>query len=314
MRLRTAAFVAILTLSMAATQSFAVAWESAIQKVETASAEYFDYVREKGGDTWVGTAYNGYEYDRHLCAIVGRMLGLQKVIVALETMPYPPMDGSVEDHDLLVFATSLENWAIAARRAVDMDDAGRRNVWNLDCVGHLGISTQHYLGNLNPEAQFKFDGTTLYVYGAIDSGFFDRFKLALEAHGTATEVALGSGGGSVVDALLSGYEIRRRGLKTTIFGNCYSACPLVFMGGTERIVWASPDRLGFHQISLDGQPVPLDDEIYLLTIDYLKAMNIDAETVIAWMASAAPADMFEPPIEELCTPRVATWVQRVCGL
>ena len=295
------------------TPSLAVSWENAIKSVQQASSDYFEYVRDKGGDTWVGTAYNGFEYDRHQCAIIGRMLGLQDIIVKLETMPYPPMDGSVEDHDLLVFATSLDSWALAARRAIDMDDAGRRNVWNLDCVGHLGISTEYYLGNANPGAQFKFERTTLYVYGDIDAGFFDRFKLALAEHSSITEVALGSGGGSVVDALLAGYEIRNRGLETTIFGHCYSACPLVFMGGTERRLWASPDRLGFHMISRGGEAVPLDDEVYALTVRYLQAMNVDATTVITWMANASPAEMFEPPVEDLCAPRVATWVQRVCG-
>jgi hypothetical protein len=305
--------VSVFVLLIAAMPSLAVDWETAIKKVEEASSEYFDYVRDKGGSTWVGTAYNGYEYDRHQCAIIGRMLGLQEVIVELETMPHPPMDGSVEDQDLLVFATSLDSWVLAARRAVDMDDAGRRNVWNLDCVGHLGISNQHYIGNANPEAQFKFEGTTLYVYGDIDTGFFDRFKVMLEEHSTTTEIALGSGGGSVVDALLAGYEIRSRGLSTTIFGRCYSACPLVFMGGTERRLWSSPNRLGFHQISRSGEPVPLDEEIYSLTAQYLQAMNVDAKAVITWMTSASPDEMYEPPMDDLCTPRVATWVQRVCG-
>lgn len=304
---------AVVCFSAAVPSALAVEWDAAIRNVEKASRDYFEYVRNKGGDTWVGTAFNGYEYDRHQCAIVGRMLGLQDVIVELESMPYPPMDGSVEDHQLLIFAVSLDSWAIAAQRAVDMDDAGRRSVWNLDCVGHLGISTEHYIGNAKPEAQFRAEEGTLFVYGDIDFGFYERFKSALANATGITEIALGSGGGSVRDAILAGYEVRLQGLSTTIYGNCYSACPLVFMGGVERRIWASTSSLGFHQISRGQEAVPFDDDIYMVTVRYLKPMSIDPAVVITWMTSAAPADMYEPPVEDLCPPGVATWVQRVCG-
>lgn len=69
MRLLGIAVASLSMLLVAATPSLAINWETAIKKVDNSSSEYYDYVRDKGGDTWVGTAYNGFEY-RHLAAEV----------------------------------------------------------------------------------------------------------------------------------------------------------------------------------------------------------------------------------------------------
>jgi hypothetical protein len=312
---RNASFIAVWILAwfgFGASPAAAVDWETAIERVQQASEDYFEYASEVGGTSWAGTMYNGYEFDRHQCAIVGRMLGLQDVIVDLETMPYPPMDQTSDPHDLLVFSISLENWVLAARRALAMDDGQLRYTWNLDCVGALGISTAHYIENPNPNAQFRAEGDTLYVYGAIDFGFYDRFEEALRGHPLIRKVALGSGGGSVRDAILAGLEIRTLGLDTTIYGNCSSACPLVFMGGRNRVIWANSSRLGFHQVSRLGVAIPHDDDTYGRIAAYLNLMGIEANAVIRWMLAAPPEEMHIPPVAELCSPGAATWVQRVC--
>jgi len=310
-------YVIALLLSLVwatASLSQGVSWETAIQRVEQSSKEYFDYAVEVGGTSWAGTAYNGYQFDRHLCAIVGRMLEQVEAIKEIETLEYPPMDATSDPHDLLVFSISLENWTIAARRALSMSQDERINVWNLDCVGEMGIPPNLFMESAQPNAAFDLNGQTLLVYGDIEAGFFDRLKIELDANPAVTEVALGSGGGSVRDALLSGYEIRRRGLSTTIYGNCFSACPLVFMGGERRVLWASPSRLGFHQIYTgDGKAIAFDDPIYGLTARYMTAMGVNPQVVIPWMLSARPNEMFEPEVSDLCAPGVATFVQRVCG-
>ncbi|WP_282078637.1 hypothetical protein [Epibacterium ulvae] len=289
-------------------------WNTAIQRVERSSKEYFDYAVDVGGTSWAGSAYNGYQFDRHLCAIVGRMLEQVEAIKEIENLDYPPMNATSDAHDLLVFSISLENWTIAARRAVDMNRDERINVWNLDCVGEMGIPANLFMESAQPNAAFDLSGQTLLVYGDIEEGFFDRLKSQLDANPQILEIALGSGGGSVRDALLSGYEIRRRGLSTTIYGNCFSACPLVFMGGETRVLWASPSRLGFHQIYTgDGKALPVEDPIYSLTTQYMAAMGVNPQVIIPWMLSARPDEMFEPEVSDLCAPGVATFVQRVCG-
>jgi hypothetical protein len=165
-----------------------------------------------------------------------------------------------------------------------------------------------------PNATFEIKGKTLVVYGDIDAGFFERLKSQLDATPTIEEIGLKSGGGSVRDALLAGYEIRRRGLSTTLYGNCFSACPLVFMGGVKRILWASPHRLGFHQIYTgEGIPLSADDPVCDLAAKYMVAMGVDPQVVIPWMLSARPSEMFEPDVSSLCSSGVSTFVQRICG-
>ncbi|WP_170207061.1 hypothetical protein [Roseinatronobacter monicus] len=242
------------------------------------------------------------------------MLGLAEEIQHIETFEYPPLDSSIDAFDLLVFSLTLDNWVAAARASVEMNSNERVNVWNLECVGEQGISVNLFLESSQSNATFEIKGRTLVVYGDIDAGFFEKFKSRLDAAPTIEEIGLGSAGGSVRDALLAGYEIRRRGLTTTLHGNCFSACPLVFMGGKERILWASPHRLGFHQIYAgDGIPLSADDPIYDLTSKYMVEMGVDPQVVIPWMLSAGPSDMFKPDVRELCSPGVSTFVQRICG-
>lgn len=289
-----------------------VSWQDAIERVEGSAEEYRQAAIDRG-TSWAGTMYNGYLYDEHRCAILGRLLDLHVMVEHIEQFDYLPINEQTDPHDLLVFSISLDNWAAAARWAVGASESERINRWNLDCVGAFGIPRDAFLESDAPEATFVRDGDWLFVYGDIEPGFFERFVQALDMHSTARIVVLGSGGGSVRDAILAGAEIRRRGLETTIYGNCYSACPMVFVGGTERVLWASPYRLGFHQISADGAAVGADHPIYSVVARYLYDMGVDASAVIPWMLAAPPTEMFEPPVDALCSPGVATFVQRVCG-
>ena len=302
----------VFVFSGAAAFAQGISWQEAIEHVE-ASAEGYRQAAIERGTSWAGTMYAGYNYDLHRCAILGRMLDQYQWVADIEQFDYPPLDNRTDPHDLLVFSISLDNWVSAARWAVDASESERINRWNLDCVGAFGIPRLAFLESERPEAAFERDGQWLRVYGDIEPGFFQRFQRALDANPDASIVVLGSGGGSVRDAILAGAEIRRRGLETTLHGNCYSACPLVFVGGVRRVLWASPHRLGFHQISIDRAAVDLDHPIYSVVARYLASMGVEPVTVISWMFSASPAEMFEPEVGDLCRPGVATFVQRICG-
>jgi hypothetical protein len=289
-------------------------WDKAITAVEQSATEYFEYAVEVGGTSFAGTMYNGYKSLEHQCAILGRMLDHVDAIRHLEEFEYPPMDARSNPQDLLVFSISLENWVAAARWAKSASIDQRINRWNLDCVSQFGIDQSLFLQSASPEAEFEVDGKQLHVYGDIDVGFAERFEQALNENKFILEVTLGSGGGSVRDALLAGLLIRSRGLNTTIYGNCYSACPLVFLGGSRRIVWAAPHRLGFHQIYTGTSvPIPFNDQLYGLVARYIADMGSDPSIVLAWMYSAGPSGMFVPKPKELCAANVATFVQRICG-
>jgi hypothetical protein len=274
----------------------------------------FQYIQENARFVEELAANYSIKYDVHLCAILGRMLGLTQEIQQIETFDYPELNSTSDPSAMLEFSLTLENWVYAARDSVAMDEITRRKTWNLECVGRLGIPKSAFVENSEPNATFRKDGTTVFVYGDIDFGFFERFASFLEANPGVKKVSLGSGGGSVRDAMLTGHAIRKLGLSTTIHGNCFSACPIVFVGGVERTLFASPNRLGFHQVATgNGRAVPFGDPTYDAIADYFLEMGVDPNTVISWMQSAAPDGMFEPDVSALCDPNVATFVQRICG-
>ena len=294
-------------------------WQADIDRLTELADAYQAYAEKiEGGSVWIGVANYGIDTEKHRCAILGRMLGHEDVVSDLQQMTFPPMDGTSDPFDLALFATSLSNWSGEAQAALNADHAERVNRWNLDCAGNMGIPASARMANAAPEAQFDFDDKfntgRLTVYGDIDSGFFDRFVAELDRHDTVKEVLLGSGGGSVKDAQLAGREIRRRRLNTTLHGNCYSACPLVFAGGVERTIWANVRHdFGFHRLSLqDGTALPDDHPFYGLIADYLTEMGVDPGIYIGWMLKAGPDDLYTPEPWDICDPVLATFVQRIC--
>lgn len=299
------------SVAHAATQ---LSWEDAIEAVEEKMFAYYNYAIELDPMSQPGTALHGIGHDRHICAITGRMLGFREEIAEAETLEDPPLVPDANAMELMMHSMTLDAWVAAARRATAMSHNQKVGLWNLECVGKHGIPRTAFIEDSSVVGDFSLLGETLVVYGNIDAGFYDRFLGALEDNPTITEVALGSAGGSVQDAIQSGIEIRRRGLSTTLHGPCYSACPLVFIGGEPRTVWAGPGpHLGFHQVYTSSGALPLNHQVYTVIARYLQAMGADPGAVIGWMAVAGPTEIFEPELEALCPAGVATWVQRTCG-
>jgi hypothetical protein len=58
---------------------------------------------------------------------------------------------------------------------------------------------------------------------------------------------LESPGGSLLDGIDLGNEVRSRGWRTITRYDCISACSLIFLGGTERMLMGSRARIGLHQ-------------------------------------------------------------------
>jgi hypothetical protein len=243
------------------------------------------------------------------------MLGKIETIAELEKLEYPDISSDADTVSLAYFANELNVWVEEAKRALATNEPDRINRWNLDCVGGQGIPRSAQIGNAAPEAQFVRDGAVLRVYGNIDSGFYERFMIELERAPGLSVVELGSGGGSVKDAIQAGREIRRRGLETILQDNCYSACPLVFAGGTSRTVWVTrTGDFGFHRLATrDGISLPDNHAFYELIGEYLDEMGVDKDIYIKWMQSAEPGGLYTPTPQQLCEPNLATFVQRVCA-
>lgn len=295
--------------------SFALAeisWDGAIEAVREESSKYYDYALGLGSGH-PGSALHGIGHDRHICAITGRMLGFRNEIKEAETFESPSLSPEADPFELMEHSVFLDSWIVAARRAVAMTKSQKKSLWNLECIGNHDIPRTAYIDEPELKGDFSVLDSTLVVYGNIDSGFHDRFRAALDANPEVDLIALGSAGGSIIDAILSGLEVRKRGLSTTLHGPCFSACPLVFMGGERRTIWMGPGpHLGFHRAYTKLGEVPLDDNVYRQIAEYLTAMGVNPVPVLEWMALAGSNEIYQPRLEQLCGPRVATWVQRVC--
>jgi hypothetical protein len=94
------------------------------------------------------------------------------------------------------------------------------------------------------------NGGVLQLTGTIDPGAADRVKAEIDAHGEYIKtVALDSPGGAVADAIEIGALVREKGYATSVAAGalCASSCPLIFMGGKDRIATAQ-SAIGVHQI------------------------------------------------------------------
>lgn len=307
--------VLLIALLPTPSSSDGISWEAAIARVEEQSAIYFEYARSRE-NFGAATALSGKDFDRHICAILGRMLGFVDEIREAENLEAPPLAIDVDAVAILEHAYSLDSWVVAARQALAMEKMQRETTWNLSCVGSFGIpSTSFIAGGATPN-DLVVSGDTLTVLGDIDAGFHARFVSILDRNPQVTEIRLGSGGGSIRDAILSGREVRQRGLQTTISSACYSACPYLFAGGVERWIWPSQGDLeaplGFHQISDAAGPISSDDPVYLVVRNYFDEMGVSSVNVLEWMLAAPPNQMHAPSGQEICASGLATRIYHVC--
>ncbi len=268
--------------------------------------------------SYAGLQYRLWYFQEHQCAILGRMLAKAEYIGHLEP-PQPPLSASL--NEVWGAAMSLDTWVYTVKRLVELPIAERAQVWNLECVGKHGIPDKIWDHRGQGKVFMQVNGAYIDVYGDVVDGFYEQLLYVLNANPQVTHVSLGSGGGNVRDAVLAGYEIRKRGLSTQLSGPCYSACPLVFIGGERRIVMRPFPSLGFHRMYNDDGPLPLDDRFYDLVAVYAKEMGVDARWLISQMYKALPEDMNIlgdnlTERDELCRRRIVTGYQgigsRVC--
>lgn len=286
---------------------------------EALSKKFWQGAMDAGAYAQVGTAFNEIHVNEHSCYILGILLNRESEVRNLEISYESDVTDINEEnaHDFQVMSVSIDNFVGNAERVLNLTRDERVLEWNLDCVGQLGIPKSAFLVQDRKSTFYvvKNDGHVLQVMGDIEQGFAQNVINAIEANPKVESVALGSGGGYVYEALKAGAYIRSKGLETVLWNGCYSACPLVFMGGVQRENWSPYPVLGFHQIySQTGEAVPLDDQVYKDIYKYLVAMDIEPRYVIQKMWSAPPNDMalVEGGDEAPCTANVFTWVQRGC--
>ena len=321
-----AALFFIIVLSSASTAQDAEQWPNAISNVESMLEDYIQHADEllRSEDdfyasintsplAYAGNACANCYWPTHQCAILGRMLGKKEFIAHLEE-PLPPLTAPLDD--VWTTAVSLSQWIYTAKRLLATPLEKRANIWDLECVGSFGIPSRAYSGVGLETADMSVDGTYLWVYGDIKDGFYDEFVSVLDRHPEVSTVGLGSAGGSVADAILSGIAIRKKGLNTQLTGPCLSACPLVFMGGKERYVLRPFPVFGFHQMSVNSASVPCNDPAYDELRDYALTMGVDGNWIVQKFCSAAPHEMNMQgdtiaERDQICSTGLVTWYQGI---
>ncbi|QDG77689.1 hypothetical protein [Labrenzia sp. PHM005] len=306
MRLLISVFAILFSISSAFAE---MSWRDAISAVEAKSERYFN-IADSIDSEYLGTGYNEVNANEHRCSILGRMLKKKKVSAHLDV---PAVEEPKTGHDFRVEGQSLENWATAAKYLITLSKPQKVRLWNTDCAGKLGIPASARIKDVYANEFYDIRDGVLHVLGPVTKGYADRLNKAVNENPGIKTVALGSDGGNVLEALKAGINIRARGLETTLWNGCYSACPLVFLGGVSRVMWSPYEDVGFHKVHTDFEPVPLDDSIYSLIFGYIKEMGADPEAVISFMWSAEPKDIFVAKHEQLCAAAVTTWIQRVCS-
>jgi type II secretory pathway pseudopilin PulG len=288
-------------------------------KAATDLAEKFRAAANRVDDEHhVGTMHNEINVPQHSCYVLGRLLG-QDAYVRHRKFTYTPnfkLRTSENAYDLRVMAISLDNFANVANLILEMTREERIVEWNLDCVGNYKIPRSRWIKQSKASTfyQVKNDGKVLQILGNIEAGFSDKIISAIESNPDVETIALGSAGGSVNEALEAGRYIRSKGLGTILWNNCYSACPLVFMGGVERTIWSPYPSLGLHQVYSKDGATPLDSRVYKDIFAYLTDMGVDTRFVLTNMWKASPNTMNVLEVgDNLCETRIATWVQRICS-
>ena len=262
-----------------------------------------------------GLTLNGYinESSRWLNSRVS--LGMDRYVSHLKFDRRPSLVATNTEtaQALRVIAVSMDNFQYSVRAVVADQHERRIESWNIDCAGRMQIANILIPRTGAPTFyEITDDGKTLRVLGAVEAGFASRLREVIERNPKIEVVALGSGGGLVYEALSAGRFIRSRKITTTLWNNCYSACPLVFMGGVERVIYSPYPSLGFHQIYSKEGPSPPNSRVYVDVTRYLQDMDIESRFVIQNMLVAPPEKMNLIPLKTLCKTNVATWIQRMC--
>lgn len=296
----------VLTL---ADKASAKSWQQAINDVYTLAEVYSAEAERKSGQRLPQLIGNDDTRDTnmHKCAILGRRMGLTDYIRHLEP-PQPPLDSSA--FVLADNALSLFNWTHSAEWFAGVSQHERVKHWNLECVGNIGIPKSLWK-TVPDEVFYRADGSYLWVYGDIVQGFSSRLNEALADNPGVETIAIGSAGGSVVEAMQAGLLVRQLGLSTQLSGDCVSACPLFFLGGEVRKVMRPYPRFGFHKASISGVPLPENDEIYQMVWSYVQLMDADPDLFLSEMLNWEPDEMGYVTPDRACQLGVATWYQGI---
>jgi hypothetical protein len=133
------------------------------------------------------------------------------------------------------------------------------------------------------------DGSaSIFITGDIVQGDAARFEGIISAMPEKKAmVFLTSPGGLIVESIIIGEAIREHHFLTAAPGICASACGLIWLAGTQRII--GPDsRVGFHAVSMGIGNASVSSNGNAIVGAYLTNMGL-SYTAVNYITSAPPA-------------------------
>jgi len=150
-------------------------------------------------------------------------------------------------------------------------------------------------------------GDVITIAGDIDYRILTELKPFLTEETPAKYISIRSTGGNVIAGRSIGLAIERAGLDTQVDQQCYSACTLVFAGGTHRTL-PKGAMLGFHGYRFDTKmrvQTITSAEIQAKDRVYLARRGISVEFMDR-IYSTSPEQIWIPTRTELLTGGVIT--------
>lgn len=133
------------------------------------------------------------------------------------------------------------------------------------------------------------DSAFITIVGEIKSGDDEKFRKIAAEYSDAI-VLLDSEGGMIGPAMDIGRTIKLRGYGTAIYktGSCASACALIWVAGSKRVVFEG-GQVGFHASYLDTDGTKLETGVgNALVGHYLSQLGFGEKTVV--FATLAPPE------------------------
>ena len=125
-------------------------------------------------------------------------------------------------------------------------------------------------------AQAHRNDLSIRITGVIGPGTYHRFMDELRRKQPSVVMVDGPGG-RVLEAMMIGTEIRRRGISTVLPGNhsCASACALIYLSGAKRYIGPQAS-IGLHSAANHGRD---DESGTTMMARYLSGMGVPSAIV-----------------------------------
>lgn len=173
--------------------------------------------------------------------------------------------------------SQMEKWRGASRSAIA-------------AIAALGFAASAVAADIETIPPKKVDDRVLItIDGEIKSGDDEKFRKIAAEYSDAI-VLLNSEGGMIGPAMDIGRTIKLRGYGTAIYktGSCASACALIWVAGSKRVVFEG-GQVGFHASYLDTDGTKLETGVgNALVGHYLSQLGFGEKTVV--FATLAPPD------------------------